>query len=204
MPGPAIVPGSTPDADAGAERKAGAQSANSVNLAINANLGSLVNANRVDTSRLGEQLVTSTLLPAQLGNLNAPVGANSSEAQKSPERKEEPVTIPAGIVLPSQSITLDRMVRDTGFQTTLERVRDDVMQVAALDRNVVASSIGVSASFTIGYVLWLLRGGVLISSLLASLPAWRMVDPLPVLGSLANSKRAHKDDKSLEELVEHK
>jgi len=30
-------------------------------------------------------------------------------------------------------------------------------------------------------VLWLIRGGVLVGSYLSALPAWRMLDPLPVL-----------------------
>jgi large repetitive protein len=31
------------------------------------------------------------------------------------------------------------------------------------------------------YVLWLVRGGVLLGSYLSALPAWRLLDPLPVL-----------------------
>jgi hypothetical protein len=31
------------------------------------------------------------------------------------------------------------------------------------------------------YVLWLIRGGVLMGSYLSALPAWRILDPLPVL-----------------------
>ena len=31
------------------------------------------------------------------------------------------------------------------------------------------------------YVLWLVRGGVLMGSYLSALPAWRILDPLPVL-----------------------
>ena len=49
-------------------------------------------------------------------------------------------------------------------------------------------------------MIWLLRGGVLLSSLLSSLPAWRLVDPLPVLSRLS-SDSDDEDDASLEELV---
>lgn len=48
-------------------------------------------------------------------------------------------------------------------------------------RRLVGSSEAVGASFSLGYVMWLLRSGVLATSLLSSLPAWRFVDPLPVL-----------------------
>ena len=36
-------------------------------------------------------------------------------------------------------------------------------------------------------MIWLLRGGALISSLLSSLPAWQLVDPLPVLARAERS-----------------
>ena len=59
-----------------------------------------------------------------------------------------------------------------------------------------------STSLSVGYVIWLLRGGVLLSSLLSSLPAWRLVDPLPVLSRLSDDTD-DEDDASLEELVTH-
>jgi hypothetical protein len=37
-------------------------------------------------------------------------------------------------------------------------------------------------ALTTGLFAWLIRGGALLSSLLASLPAWRHFDPIPVLG----------------------
>lgn len=58
----------------------------------------------------------------------------------------------------------------------------------------------VSTGLSVGYVLWLLRGGALIASLLSSLPAWRLVDPLPVLGSMGG-RAGDEDDDSLEDLV---
>jgi hypothetical protein len=39
----------------------------------------------------------------------------------------------------------------------------------------------VAAAVSVGYVFWTGRAAYLISSLLASTPAWRLVDPLPVL-----------------------
>lgn len=56
------------------------------------------------------------------------------------------------------------------------------------------------ASLTVGYVVWMLRGGMLITSLLAQMPAWRIIDPLVVLDSL---DKGADDDESLGSLVEH-
>lgn len=55
------------------------------------------------------------------------------------------------------------------------------------------------ASLTVGYVVWMLRGGMLITSLLAQMPAWRIIDPLVVLDSL---DKGADDDESLGSLVE--
>ena len=55
------------------------------------------------------------------------------------------------------------------------------------------------ATLTVGYVVWMLRGGLLITSLLAQMPAWRIIDPLVVLDSLDQSDG---DDESLGSLVE--
>ncbi len=51
----------------------------------------------------------------------------------------------------------------------------------AFEYSFAASSAGLSAGVSIGYVIWLLRGGVLLSSLLAAMPAWVALDPLPIL-----------------------
>ena len=45
----------------------------------------------------------------------------------------------------------------------------------------LASTTVVSTGLSIGYVVWLLRSGVLLSSVLSALPAWQFLDPLPVL-----------------------
>jgi hypothetical protein len=55
-------------------------------------------------------------------------------------------------------------------------------------------------SLSVGYVVWLLRGGALLSTFLSSLPAWRFIDPLPVLGRMEDGDDDDEDD-SLEALV---
>ena len=55
-------------------------------------------------------------------------------------------------------------------------------------RTTIASSIVVSGGVSIGYVVWLVRGGVLMSSMLSALPAWQMIDPMPVLAAARKAK----------------
>jgi len=57
-------------------------------------------------------------------------------------------------------------------------------------------------------VIWLIRGGVLLSSMLSALPAWQMLDPLPVVAS-SNGKRRKPgastgDDGKVEQLFDDK
>jgi|CXWL01.1.fsa_nt_gi hypothetical protein len=49
------------------------------------------------------------------------------------------------------------------------------------DTLVAATAAGVSVVLSAGYLVWVVRGGWLVASLMATMPAWRSFDPLPVL-----------------------
>jgi hypothetical protein len=49
---------------------------------------------------------------------------------------------------------------------------------------------GTALAFSAGFVAWLLRGGTLLAGLLATLPAWRHFDPVPIL----NMNKKDKED----------
>jgi hypothetical protein len=51
-----------------------------------------------------------------------------------------------------------------------------------------------SLTMTLAYLLWLVRGGALAASVLAALPAWRLVDPLPVLARATDAEADESDD----------
>jgi hypothetical protein len=98
------------------------------------------------------------------------------------------------------SLYVDQMrkvMADGAFVNDVQKVREDIIK---FDGKVIASTTAVSASLSIGYVIWLVRGGALISSLLASIPAWQLVDPLPVLGNLGGSN-GDDDDESLDDMI---
>jgi hypothetical protein len=66
------------------------------------------------------------------------------------------------------------------------------------------ASAGASL-FTVGYVAWLIRGGVLLTSFISSLPSWQSFDPLPILenaGSGDGDSGADGSDSSIAELVD--
>lgn len=108
------------------------------------------------------------------------------------------------------SMALGTRLTELGVQTIraldfLENSLDGLKQEAeneiALNQVVASSAIAVTTGLSMGYVAWLLRSGVLLSSLLSSMPAWRFLDPLPVLaGKLDLDEEA--DEESLETIIE--
>jgi parallel beta-helix repeat protein len=92
-------------------------------------------------------------------------------------------------------------VAQPAFLQEMSKTRDELNQKITLDKNIVASSVAVSTGVSIGYVIWLLRGGVLLSSLVAALPAWRSIDPLPILSNLSKNPDDQEDD-SLQSMLE--
>lgn len=63
----------------------------------------------------------------------------------------------------------------------------------------------VSMGLPVVYLLYALRAGTMLSSLLSSIPAWRMVDPLPILDHLSADASAFRkeaeDDKGLGDMI---
>ena len=80
---------------------------------------------------------------------------------------------------------------------------------------IIGSASGMTALLSAGYVLWAVRGGSLLASMLATLPVWRWLDPLPILESREDEKKrkrkrgahakedeAEKDEERLRSLLE--
>ena len=91
-------------------------------------------------------------------------------------------------------------VQQSGFEHALDKAREDAQEQVAQEERVVSSAIMGSTGLSVGYLVWLLRSGALISSLLSSLPAWRTLDPFPVLSNMGEEDE-DEDDDSLEALV---
>ena len=94
-------------------------------------------------------------------------------------------------------------LREAVYQQELAQVRNDTTGRFEVRDLIATSSVALTTSLSIGYVVWLLRGGVLLTSLLASMPAWRSIDPLPVLARVAaRGKDDEGEDDSLRGLLE--
>ncbi|MBI4756151.1 MAG: tandem-95 repeat protein, partial [Betaproteobacteria bacterium] len=87
------------------------------------------------------------------------------------------------------------------FRQELDRLRQTLEEKGEIPPFAAASTMALSSGLSVGYVMWLLRGGLLVSGVLSSLPAWRVVDPLPVLARARPRDAAAGDDESLEAMV---
>jgi VCBS repeat-containing protein len=101
----------------------------------------------------------------------------------------------------SAPVVASAAVRQQAFKEDIDRVREEIGQRITLERNFVASTAAISTGLSIGYVIWLLRGGVLLSSLLATVPAWRSFDPLPVLSNVGGRREGDGEDDSLQGML---
>ncbi|MBW2695787.1 MAG: SMP-30/gluconolactonase/LRE family protein [Deltaproteobacteria bacterium] len=89
------------------------------------------------------------------------------------------------------------------FVRELDRLVDDVQNSADIEVMLAGSTLLVTAGLSVGYAMWLTRGGLLLASLITSMPAWRLIDPIPILMSLrGQDDRDEQDAESLHSMVE--
>ncbi len=85
-----------------------------------------------------------------------------------------------------------------------DHLQDSIQTLDDSHLTLTSATIGgtavASTSLSVGYLLWTLRSGVLMTSLLSSLPAWRFMDPLPILSGVSNGD--DDDGETLESMVE--
>ena len=86
---------------------------------------------------------------------------------------------------------------------SLDAVKEEMAGDNQLNRMYLGSAIVSSIGLSVGYVVWLIRGGLLLSSLLSSLPAWQILDPLPILARKKDDDQSE-DDESLETILDRK
>ena len=123
----------------------------------------------------------------------------------SPVTNTQPV-LAAALLSQLSDITLSSarqtFVQNTDVLRTLEELRRQMAQQGDPQQLQTLSAIALSSGLSIGYVVWLIRGGILVSSMLSALPAWQMIDPLPVITSSGRAKGKGPDTDSDDPQVE--
>ena len=92
---------------------------------------------------------------------------------------------------------VERTLRSPAMLEQLDKMREAIRKDLNLEKTVAITAAGATFGVSVVYVLWLIRGGVLMGSYLSALPAWQVLDPLPVLERLQNPE--DEEDDSFEE-----
>ena len=99
------------------------------------------------------------------------------------------------------SLEINQILTSYEFNESMDSLRKDLDDSKFLRGTVVGSSVAVTTGLSVGYVAWMVRGGVLLSSVLSSLPAWQFIDPLPVLNFSEKEEEGDEQDDSLEDII---
>jgi hypothetical protein len=110
------------------------------------------------------------------------------QAAKPEERVPDHTDIKAESAAIAQSVHANR-----AMWSQVESMKGQMDRSAGMQQQqkaiAVGMATGMSVSFAAGYVIWLLRGGSLLASLLAATPLWKSFDPLPVLAFWEKNKK---------------
>jgi hypothetical protein len=140
--------------------------------------------------------VTTPVVPP---DVDPPVAANPPV----PMVPDDPDPV-AQLLGPPELATLDWTWQpDAALASQLNRLSEQLDEGTEADAIVARTAVGATIVW-VGYVLYSLRGGALLGTLLTSLPLWRWMDPLPILdendAKLGKSKlKAAKRDRDAKE-----
>ena len=79
----------------------------------------------------------------------------------------------------------------------IDQAREELDELPAIDLETTAIAAGVSGLLTVGYAVWLVQSGALVTGLVSSLPSWQLIDPLPIL-----EQTGDEEDDGIDEMVE--
>ena len=111
----------------------------------------------------------------------------------------------ASLIIPTLSIDstlLDYEAFDASLWSELDQLGNFVDGTAEMPDFAIGGVAGLTTTLSVGYVVWLIRGGQLLVGLMAQLPAWQLIDPLPILAGLNDDDEEEELDDSLESIVE--
>jgi Big-like domain-containing protein len=136
-------------------------------------------------------------LPARSAELSEDT-ADSSPIADDTADDAAPTSPPLG----SGDSPYAHLQRPGAFWKGLDEVRQAVDDEVQTQTVFVGAALATASGLSVGYVIWLARSGVLLTSLLAQLPSWRLVDPLVVLDYADDRRNKNpRDDESLEDVI---
>ncbi len=93
----------------------------------------------------------------------------------------------------------------TSFWESLDSLKQDLGNATedqqTFETVVVGTTAAMTGSLTVGYVLWLIRGGSLVATMISVMPTWTAFDPLPVLDRFQEVSKEDEDQEDLVSLI---
>jgi hypothetical protein len=118
-------------------------------------------------------------------------------------RDERSTTVQKQSLRPEGLLSVMRASDYEHLRDSLDAVKQEMTSHNRLSQVYLGSALVSSIGLSVGYVVWLLRGGMLLASLLSAMPAWQFLDPLPILARKKEDDRSD-DHESLESIVDKK
>ena len=100
----------------------------------------------------------------------------------------------------SSSVTVASITESALLWQQLDELRASAGNDVGLTHFTVGTASAATSSLIVGYVIWALRNGLLLSSLLATMPTWSLFDPLAI-AAIADGDDDESEE-SIEDLVE--
>ena len=95
---------------------------------------------------------------------------------------------PASAEVDQTAIAFDQQLADLqavevwkAMDALIEQIDEEVSAADVSMTVTVTGVAGLSGVMSVGYLVWAIRGGSLLASVLSTVPIWRLVDPLPVI-----------------------
>ncbi len=163
-------------------------------------------ANRVAAPAKVSQLVASLeevgRNQANAQSLVAPARDTAAEAATRRDVRSLVEAANTHVALGGQALQSSQIVSPVNVELLSERMETaEHSEAAVYDSVVIGSATIIMTAFTTGYTIWALRGGYLLASVASSLPAWRMIDPLPILEEFCLEDQDDAHDESLESML---
>lgn len=87
-----------------------------------------------------------------------------------------------------------------GLNTFRDSLNEHHESAVTFENIVVGTTTAVTGSLTVGYVIWLIRGGSLLATMMSVMPTWMSFDPLPVMDRFEEDQ-INDDTESLASIV---
>ena len=99
----------------------------------------------------------------------------------------------------SSLLTNEFMDKNGWFWKALDENKQQLESDSRFSEILLGGSAAIASTVTVGYLVWLIKGGQVLAAVLANLPAWSLIDPLPILNSMTDDDD---DDDSLHKIIE--